>query len=179
MPSDRLRVSGPPGGRARPRSGERGELEPAAAAAAVAELFPAIYLRLHRRRKKRGLRADGAMLAVMGHLSMAGPLTVTEAARHMDRAQSVMSELVDRLVAHGLVERMPDARDRRRVLVWLTDAGEEALRAEREVLSRGLLTAALERMARADRRALLHGMRALVAAAGTLKIEDLDERSEP
>jgi len=134
------------------------------AAAAVAELFPAIYLRLHRRRPKRGLRPDGAMLGVLSHLSMAGPPTVTEAARHMDRAQSVMSELVDRLVAHGLAERMADARDRRRVLVWLTPAGEDAVREEREVLARPLLEAALARMTAGQRRALVGGMRALVQA---------------
>jgi DNA-binding MarR family transcriptional regulator len=161
--------------------GKRGEdLAPAAAAAAIAELFPAIYLYLHRRRPKRGLRPDGAMLSVLGHLSMAGPLTVTEAARHMDRAQSVMSELVGRLVAHRLAERMPDARDRRRVLVWLTPGGEEALREEREVLSRPLLAAALARTPRPARAALLSGMRALVAAGATLKRDEVDrQRSRP
>jgi DNA-binding MarR family transcriptional regulator len=119
------------------------------------------------------------MLSALGHLSLAGPLTVTEAARHLDRAQSVVSELVDRLVEHGLVARMPDARDRRRVLVWLTPAGEETLRDEREVLSRPLLTRALAHMSRADRAALLAGMRALVRAAERLGPEDLHaERSE-
>lgn len=132
---------------------------------AVAELYPALYLRLHRRRPKQGLRPDGQMLAVLGHLSMTGPLTVTEAARHMDRAQSVMSELVDRLQRHGLAERMPDARDRRRVLVWLTPAGEQVLREEGEVLSRERLRAALRTLPAEDRRALVRGMRALVGAA--------------
>ena len=132
---------------------------------AVAELYPALYLRLHRRRPKGGLRPDGQMLAVLSHLAMAGPLTVGEAARHMDRAQSVMSELVDRLAAHGLAERMPDARDRRRVLVWLTPAGEQAMREEGEVLSRERLRAALGAMPAAQRTALVRGMRALVAAA--------------
>lgn len=165
---------------ARPRRvASPAELEPAAAAAALAELFPAIYLRLHRRRPKRGLRADGAMLSVLGHLAHAGPLTVTEAARHMDRAQSVMSELVDRLVKHGLAARVADARDRRRVLVWLTPAGEEALREEREVLSRPLATRALSRMDPADRAALVGGMRALLAAAERLGPRDVhDQRSE-
>lgn len=132
---------------------------------AVAELYPALYLRLHRRRPKGGLRPDGQMLAVLAHLAMAGPLTVGEAARHMDRAQSVMSELVDRLAAHGLAERMPDARDRRRALVWLTPAGEQVVREEGEVLSRERLRTALAAMAPAERRALVRGMRALVGAA--------------
>lgn len=132
---------------------------------AVAELYPAVYLRLHRRRPKQGLRPDGQMLAVLGHLAMTGPLTVTEAARHMDRAQSVMSELVDRLQRHGLAERMADARDRRRFLIWLTPAGEQVLREEGEVLSRERLRTALRSMSVEDRGALLRGMRALVGAA--------------
>ncbi|MFT3913553.1 MAG: MarR family winged helix-turn-helix transcriptional regulator [Anaeromyxobacteraceae bacterium] len=136
---------------------------------AVARLFPALYLRLHRRRPKGGHRADGQMMATLTHLAHAGPLTVGEAAAHLDRAQSVVSELVDRLCAHGWAERMPDARDRRRTLVWLTPAGEAAIREEQEVLSRELLLAALARTAPADRRALVRGMAALVEAAGTLK----------
>jgi DNA-binding MarR family transcriptional regulator len=147
----------------------------AGAVAAVAELYPALYLRLHRRRPKGGLRPDGQMLAVLSHLAMAGPLTVTEAARHMDRAQSVMSELVDRLARRGLAARLADARDRRRILVWLTPAGEEALREEREVLSRPLVAAALARMAPADRRALLRGLSALGKAAEALGPRDLHE----
>jgi DNA-binding MarR family transcriptional regulator len=135
------------------------------AADALAELFPAVYLRLHARHFKRGHRANSAGIAVLQHLAMAGPLTVGEAAVHFDRAQSVVSELVDRLEAAGLVERMRDERDRRRVLVWLTPAGFDELERDRQVLSPELVQAAMERMKPAARRALIEGMRALVAAA--------------
>ena len=135
------------------------------AAAALTELFPAIYLRLHARHFKRGHRANSAGIAVLQHLAMAGPLTVGEAAQHFDRAQSVVSEIVDRLAAAGLVERMRDERDRRRVLVWLTAAGFEELERDRQVLSPEHVLAAMERMKPAARRALVEGMRALVAAA--------------
>jgi len=148
---------------------------PEATAAAVAELFPDIYLRLHRLRPKGSLRPDGQMLAVLGHLALSGPLTVGEAARHVDRAQSVMSELVDRLVRRGLAARVPDGRDRRRVLVWLTPAGEESLREEREVLSRPRLVWASARMAPADRAALLRGMRALREAARPEGPDELEQ----
>lgn len=37
-------------------------------------------------------------------------------------------ELVDRMVAHGLVERLQDERDRRQVIVSLTRAGDRILR---------------------------------------------------
>lgn len=135
------------------------------AAAALAELFPAIYLRLHARHFKRGHRANSAGIAVLQHLAMAGPLTVGEAAQHFARAQSVVSEIVDRLAAAGLVERMRDERDRRRVLVWLTATGFDELERDRQVLSPQHVLAAVQRMKPAARRALVEGMRALVAAA--------------
>jgi DNA-binding MarR family transcriptional regulator len=133
------------------------------AAAAFAELFPAAYLRFHRRDDKRAPVGQAAR-AVLQHLSLTGPLTVGEAAQHLDRAQSVVSEIVDALEGKQLLERVRDPRDRRRTLVWLTDAGVALLAAEREVLSRPLLERAMRRMSAAERAALLGGMRALLRA---------------
>jgi DNA-binding MarR family transcriptional regulator len=135
-----------------------------AAADELGRLYPAIYLRLHARLPKPERRLPAQSVAVLQHLAMSGPLTVGEAARHFSRAQSVVSELVDRLVARGFVERMRDERDHRRVLVWLTPAGLDLIDRDRQVLSRELVLAAIERMKPAARRALLEGMRALVAA---------------
>src|SRR5262249_55583894 len=59
--------------------------------------------------------------------------------------------------------------DRRRMLVWLTPAGQDVLAEERRVLDRGLLARAIAAMADGDRRKLIDGMRALVAAAGPRK----------
>jgi DNA-binding MarR family transcriptional regulator len=157
--------------RARPEApdGATGDAELDGAVAAVAELYPALYLRLHRLREKGGLRPDGQMLAVLSHLAMAGPLTVTETAHHMDRAQSVMSELIQRLSRRGLLDRMADMRDRRRTLVYLTKAGEELLQEEGEVLARPRVRRALLLMMPKDRRALLRGMRAFLSAAEQLR----------
>ena len=63
-----------------------------------------------------------------------------------------------------LLEREPDPRDRRRTLVWLTPVGFTALEQDREVLSGELLTQAVAAMAPEDRRALLHGVTALLDA---------------
>ncbi|MGD0606906.1 MAG: hypothetical protein ABSA53_25375, partial [Streptosporangiaceae bacterium] len=58
-----------------------------------AELFQAVYLTFHRRdRPRSGL--PGASRAMLEHLALAGPLTIGEAAAHMRRAQSVISEIV-------------------------------------------------------------------------------------
>jgi DNA-binding MarR family transcriptional regulator len=103
---------------------------------------------------------------------MSGPLTVGEAAVHLDRAQSVVSEIVDGLARKDLLERERDPGDRRRTLVWLTPAGQRALQRDGEVLGLDALAAALARMAPADRDALLTGAAALIAAATERKETD-------
>ena len=72
---------------------------------------------------------------MLSHLALAGPLTVTEAAQHMNRAQPVMSEIVIGLERKRkrLVARVADARDRRRILVWLTEAGQAQLAKDPEL----------------------------------------------
>jgi DNA-binding MarR family transcriptional regulator len=133
-------------------------------AATFATLFRALYLTYHRRDGPRsGL--TGASRAVLGHLAHTGPLTIGEAALHLGRAQSVISEIVDGLERRALLMRDHDPADRRRTLVWLTPAGVEALRRDGEVLSEAGLAAAMARMSRTDRTALLTGAAALLAAA--------------
>lgn len=70
-----------------------------------AELFRGVYLTFHRRDGPRSQLAN-ASRAVLEHLAMAGPLTVGEAAGHLDRAQSVVSEIVTHLEHQG-----PDLAD--------------------------------------------------------------------
>ncbi len=96
---------------------------------------------------------------------MAGPLTIGEAASHMSRAQSVVSEIVSHLEHDGLLERESDPADRRRTLVWLTQAGHEALRHDREVLGVDLLARAMARLPPGEADALNSGLRALVEQA--------------
>ncbi len=131
----------------------------------VAELYRGIYLHLYQRVDPRLWRPSQESLLVLQHLSATGPLTVMEAARHFDRSQAAMSELVARLIRRGLLASMADERDRRRHLVWLTDEGQEVLGRLTQVLSPELLTQALEHMSPDDRESLIHGMRALLAAA--------------
>jgi len=127
------------------------------------ELFPAVYLRFHRRDGKQR-QLPGASRAVLHHLTLTGPLTIGELAKHLSRAQSVVSEIVQHLESDQLLERMRDPEDKRRTLVWLSDRGLAVLEREREVLSGELLTRAMTRMKPADRLALLRGMHALLAA---------------
>jgi DNA-binding MarR family transcriptional regulator len=139
-------------------------LSPTQAAQVFAELFGEIFLRFHRRGPKRS-RWTPQGWAVLQHLEMAGPLTVTEAAKHMDRAQSVMSEIIDGLERKGLLARMRDARDRRRTLVWLTDEGRAAMANERQVLCPERLETAFANLPANVRDHLLVALQALVDAS--------------
>src|SRR5215208_5274369 len=140
-------------------------MSPDEAVRLIGELYPAVYHRLHSRWSSRERRPTAESLAVLTHLEMTGPLTVMEAARHFGRAQSAVSTLIDRLEKAGHVKRFPDARDRRRTLVWMTEQGLALLRRSRQVLSEVLLTQSLARMSEAERQSLVHGMQALVRAA--------------
>jgi DNA-binding MarR family transcriptional regulator len=128
------------------------------------QLFRAVYLTFHRRDAPRSQLAN-ASLAVLEHLAMAGPVTIGEAAVHLRRAQSVVSEIVSHLEQQGLLERESDPADRRRTLVWLTPAGQTALHRQRQVLSEELLTDALSRMPADQVDALLGTLRTLVQSA--------------
>ena len=129
-----------------------------------ADLFRAVYLTFHRRdRPRSGL--PGASRAVLEHLALSGPLTIGEAAVHMRRAQSVISEIVTHLERDGLIERENDPGDRRRTLIWLTPAGHEALRRDREVLGVDLLAGAMARLPPGGADALNAAMGALIECA--------------
>jgi DNA-binding MarR family transcriptional regulator len=145
-----------------------------------AELFRAVYLTFHRRDGPRG-QLGGASRAVLEHLAMAGPLTVGEAAGHLSRAQSVISDIVSHLERQGLLERENDPADRRRTLIWLTAAGHDALRRDREVLSLNLLARALAGLPPGQAGTLIAGLRALVdlaASPATVPDPAGPERSE-
>ena len=144
------------------------------AAEEFCDLFPAVYLHFCKRPGK-DRRLTPQMAAVLSHLSLSGPLTVGEMAVHFDRAQSVVSEIVDGLVTKGLLARVRDHRDRRRTLVWLSDASHEAMRREREVLDRKRVAQAMKTLGELRANALVEAMRALVRSAGVP--ESVDTRS--
>lgn len=136
-------------------------------AAEFAELFPAAYLRFHVRRAKRS-ELSVQSRGVLAHLALSGPLTVTEAARHMNRAQSVMSEILAGLERKQWIMRFADERDRRRTLVCLSEAGEARLAADRRVLDEARLATAVTAMTPNERKQLVNGMRALVRSADSV-----------
>jgi DNA-binding MarR family transcriptional regulator len=65
-------------------------------------------------------------LAIMGMLSAAS-MTMSELAKILMMTKSQMTHLVDQLVGLGIVERHPDATDRRVINLALTDNGRVLL----------------------------------------------------
>jgi DNA-binding MarR family transcriptional regulator len=126
-----------------------------------ADLFRETYLRFHRRDGKRN-ELSGASRAVLQHLSQTGPLTVGDIALHLDRAQSVISDIVTQLESKGVLERERDPDDRRRTLVWLSPEGFAVLRADRDVLSVSALAEVFAGLPPGERAALLTTLSHLV-----------------
>jgi DNA-binding MarR family transcriptional regulator len=133
------------------------------AAEIFARQFPAMYLRFHPRDAK-GKALAPASRAVLQHLALARPITVGELCGHLDRTQSVVSDIVAHLEEGGLVEWDDDPADRRRRLVWLSPSGRELLDTDRDVLSVGLLERAFAELPDRERRALLEAVDSLLRA---------------
>jgi DNA-binding MarR family transcriptional regulator len=77
---------------------------------------------------------------------------------------SSASRLCDRLVASGLVERVPGRADRREIALYLTSSSRAVL-AELRAIRRAALGGVLEKMSPSGRAALLRGLTEFAAAA--------------
>lgn len=76
----------------------------------------------------------GVTLHQLGALRQleAGPLAMHELARRLGVGASSATQLVDRLMNHGLVERIPDPGDRRLLRVSLTPSAAQAVKEFKE-----------------------------------------------
>ena len=131
-----------------------------------------VYLHAVRRVRDKRDQLTPETTAFLLHLAEAGPMTLTELSRHLSRAPSTLSEMVDHLAAKALVRREPDPDDARRALIWLTACGREALAEEMRVLDHGRLVRAAARLDPARRALLAEALGDLVKALKT-------ERTDP
>lgn len=105
--------------------------------------------------------------AVLGRLDREGPQSVSElAAAERIRPQS-MAQTVGDLEAEGLVSRRPDAEDRRRAVVELTEAGLVVLQADRRQREGWLARAITEGFSDHEQQVLAHAVRLLQRLAGS------------
>lgn len=101
--------------------------------ARLAPLLPQLGLALRRRRGelppalrqagRLGERHVGALIS----LAVAGPATVSELAERTDMSLAHASLVAGELANAGLVDRDHDERDRRRIIVSLSDAAKPAV----------------------------------------------------
>jgi DNA-binding MarR family transcriptional regulator len=86
-------------------------------------------------RQLRQLKADGELTlpesSALARLDRFGPATPTALARREQISPQSVGATLSALEARGLVERCPDPRDGRRVIMSLTDAGLQMLRSRR------------------------------------------------
>lgn len=125
-------------------------------------------------------RVDGSgltprMLEVLRHLADSGPLTVGEQSAHLGIGRATATELIDRLEGKGLVARMRDERDHRRVFVWLTDEGRRRLAAVPDRRARDPFIAAVAALDVRTRRQIVNGLSKLLEAAGS-NIDRVEEK---
>ncbi len=142
------------------------ELTAVAAARRVARLFPEVYRRYHWANRVHGadLPVTRRALEVLQHLSASGPLTVGEQAEHLGLRRNSVSELLQRLEAKGLVARIRDERDERRVLVWLTDAGRDVVSRVGQVLAPDLIAQVMATLSPEERAIVVRGVELLATA---------------
>jgi DNA-binding MarR family transcriptional regulator len=107
------------------------------------------------------------MLEVLRHLAGSGPLTVGEQAVHLGIGRAAATELIDRLEAKGLVARMRDERDHRRVFVWLTEEGRRRIADVPDRRGRDPFVAAVAALDLKTRRQIVNGLTKLLQAAGS------------
>ncbi|MGH2354920.1 MAG: MarR family winged helix-turn-helix transcriptional regulator [Chloroflexota bacterium] len=102
----------------------------------------------------------GPQVTVMACLVLRGPLTLTELSRELGMSHSTASGIVDRLQARGLVRRTPDATDRRRTRITVTEQVDDYVH-ELEGGPPGRLAGALARASPDQRRAIRDALRLL------------------
>jgi DNA-binding MarR family transcriptional regulator len=115
-----------------------------------AQRFEALYddlyqLAVRRVRDKRE-RLSSETTGFLLHLAQAGPMSLSELTKHLNRAASTLSEMVDHLEIKALVQRQPDPTDRRKTLIWLTPQGRERLTDALSVLDDDHLKRAAEQL---------------------------------
>jgi DNA-binding MarR family transcriptional regulator len=108
------------------------------------------------------VRLSGAKFEALRHLANAdGPLTLSELADSVSCVRSNITQLVDRLEADALVERIDDPEDRRVIRARLTSLGEERYLAGAQLVDAvsGEFTAAIPAPDRAVLNRLLSRLR--------------------
>jgi DNA-binding MarR family transcriptional regulator len=139
---------------------------PADAAREISRLYGLMWHRFHTPKQPVfGTGLTPRMVGVLRHLGDAGPLTVGEQAQQLGISFATASELIDRLEGKGLVRRMRDERDQRRVFVWLTKQGRRQVAVLGDSRVEDPFLAAVTALPAKTRRQIITGLSELLLAA--------------
>lgn len=127
-------------------------------------MFRETYLRAVRRVSDKRERLTPETVALLDHLAMSGPLTPGELAKHLNRAPSTLTEMLDHLFEQQLLERDRDPNDGRKSLIWLSDLGQTALTEARQVLDTTIVSRAAEALTPHERAEFFNSFQKLVMA---------------
>lgn len=118
---------------------------------------------IHSRQLVQQLGVSGPQLIVLQQLARAGAgVPIGTLARAVSLSHATVTGIVTRLEKRGLVERRPDDRDRRRVLVCATAAGRELLATAPPPIQESFVTA-FERLADWERSLILSSLERVVS----------------
>ena len=139
----------------------------------IARLHGSMWNRFHTHKQPIiGSDVTPRMLGILRHLAAGGPLTVGEQAMHLGMSRANATEVIDRLESKGLVERMRDERDQRRVFVWLTAEGRRRVATLADSVIDDPFVDAVAALPPKTRKQIIEGMRALLRAAEPRQSEE-------
>jgi DNA-binding MarR family transcriptional regulator len=125
-------------------------------------------------RQRKAVATQGCLRAISNtHLHVLfllttdGPLAMGRLADQLEVSMPNVTGIVDRMVAHGLVERLRNDDDRRQVVVRATQGGYEAVE-EIDLVRRRQLARVLESLRPAEQQEALRVFRKLRVAADQL-----------
>ena len=133
-------------------------------AAAIDDAAKALLLAWDVAREQVTPRLSSVQLNALLAVERAEGINLGGLAAELGMLLSSASRLCDRLVASGMIERVPGRADRREIALYLTPASRALLAALGHVRRRSL-TAVLEKMSGSGRAALLRGLTEFAAAA--------------
>jgi DNA-binding MarR family transcriptional regulator len=82
---------------------------------------------LHSKRLERESGLTGPQLLVLQLVGNSGEITASVIARNVSLSQATVTSILDRLERKNMLKRDRSASDKRKVLVTLTEAGQQAL----------------------------------------------------
>jgi DNA-binding MarR family transcriptional regulator len=133
----------------------------------IIEEFTAIFIRFPSVERLRF-----STLSVLHTLTRLGPMRLTELTATEQLTQPAISQMVRQLEDDGLLERRPDPRDARAVLIQLTTRGAQIIEARRTARVEWL-SSLLDRLSPEERAAIASAVPALAHAIELVRTPEL------